>query len=200
MSSSGTGHGVSVTATGWLVGAPLRDDRFRVAGRLDRTGGVTAAVLASSERDDSAVAWLARGVVRGRLLPQSGRPGRAAAIGTRATGPLSASANRIGDTAVAFLSAGSVGVAMYDLPPSAPTLRDIPSVVGRSVLVRWLPGNEFGGSQRFRVEVDGRRVATTGATSRRVRLSPGRHRISVVGVDHRGQRSSRARPQTVFVR
>jgi hypothetical protein len=200
MSSSGTGHGVAVTATGWLVGAPLRDDRFRTAGRLDRTGGVTAAVLASSERDDSAVAWLAGDVVRGRLLPDGGRPGGIAVLGRGAAGPLTTSANRIGDTAVGFLAGGAPGVAMFDQPPSSPTLRNLPDVVGRSVLVRWLPGLEFGGRQRFRVLVDGRRRATTAGSSARVRLSSGRHRISVVGVDRRGQRSSRSRPQTVYVR
>jgi hypothetical protein len=200
MSSSGVGHGVSVTTTGWLVGAPLRDDRFRTAGRLDRTGGVTAAVLASSERDDSAVAWLAGAVVRGRLLPDGGRAGGTAVLGRGASGPLTASSNRIGDMAVAFVQGGAPGVAMLDRPPSAPTLRDLPDVVGRRVLVRWVPGQEFGGRQRYHVLVDGRRRATTAATSLRVRLSRGRHRISVIGVDRRGQRSARARRQTVFVR
>ena len=123
---------------GWLVGAPLRDDRFPAAGRLDRAGGVSAAVLASSERDDSAVAWLAGDVVRGRLLPDRGRIGGAAVLARGATGPLSASSNRIGDTAVAVVAGGSVGVAMFDHPPSAPTLRDLPDVVGRRVLVRWV--------------------------------------------------------------
>jgi hypothetical protein len=200
MSSSGTGHGVSVTTTGWLVGAPLRDDVFRTGTRLDRAGGVTAAVLATSERDDSAVAWLAGDVVRGRLLPDGGRPGGVAVLARGASGPLTASTNRIGDTAVAMLRGGSAGVAMFDHPPSAPTLRDLPGVVGRRVLVRWVPGQEFGGRQRYQVLVDGRRRATTGSTSLRVRLSPGRHRISVVGVDRKGQRSARARRQTVFVR
>ena len=200
MSSSGVGHGVAVTATGWLVGAPLRDDIFRTAGRLDRTGGVTAAVLASSERDDTTVAWLAGGVVRGRLLPDRGGMGSAAVLGRGVVGPLSASSNRIGDTAVAFVAAGSAGVATFDNPPSAPTLRDLPAVVRRRVLVRWVPGQDFGGRQRYRVLVDGRRRGTTGGTSLRVRLPSGRHRISVVGVDRRGQRSERARRQTVFVR
>jgi hypothetical protein len=200
MSSSGVGHGVSVTTTGWLVGAPLRNDVFRTAGRLDRTGGVTAAVLATSERDDTAVAWLAGDVVRGRWLPDRGGMGGPVVLGRGAAGPLSASSNRIGDTAVAFSAGGGVGVAMYDLPPSAPTLRNLPDVVGRSVLVRWVAGQEFGGRQRYRVLVDGRRVATTGGTSLRVRLRSGRHRIVVVGVDRRGQRSVAARRQIVTVR
>jgi hypothetical protein len=200
MSSSGVGHGVAVTATGWLVGAALRNDAFRTAGRLDRTGGVTAAVLATSERDDSAVAWLAGGVLRGRLLPDRGGMGGAAVLARGAAGPLSASSNRIGDMAVAVVAGGSVGVAAYDLPPSAPTLRDLPDVVGRRVLVRWVPGQEFGGRQRYRVLVDGRRAGTTAGTSLRVRLRSGRHRITVVGIDRRGQRSNAARRQIVRVR
>jgi len=200
MSSSGVGHGVSVTADGWLVGAPLRGDAFRAAGRLERTGGVSSAVLASSERDDSAVAWLAGDVVRGRLLPDRGGMGGVAVLARGAAGPLSASSNRIGDTAVALVTGGSVGVAMFDNPPSAPTLRDLPDVVGRRVRVRWVPGQEFGGRQRYRVVVDGRRVARTSGTSARVRLRAGRHRITVVGVDRRGQRSSPSRRQIVLAR
>ena len=202
MSSSGVGHGVSVTTTGWLVGAPLRNDVLpaRRAGSTAR-GGVTAAVLATSERDDSAVAWLAGDVVRGRAAARPRAAWAAPAVLARgAVGPLSASSNRIGDMAVAFVAGGSVGVAMYDLPPSAPTLRDLPDVVGRSVLVRWVPGQEFGGRQRYRVLVDGRRAGTTGGTSLRVRLRSGRHRIIVVGVDRRGQRSVAARRQIVTVR
>jgi hypothetical protein len=200
MSSSGVGHGVSVTGDGWLVGAPLRDDAFPAAGRLDRAGGVSAAVLATSERDDTAVAWLAGDVVRGRLLPDRGRMGGAAVLARGAIGPLSASSNRIGDTAVAVVAGGSVGVAMFDRPPSAPTLRDLPDVVGRRVVVRWVAGQEFGGRQRYRVLVDGRRAGTTGGTSLRVRLKSGRHRITVVGIDRRGQRSAAARRQIVTVR
>ena len=200
LSSSGVGHGVSVTATGWLVGAPLRNDVFRTAVRLDRAGGVTAAVLASSERDDSAVAWLAGDVLRGRLLPDRGRIGGAAVLARGAVGPLSASANRVGDTAVAVVARGAVGVASYDLAPSAPTLRDLPGVVGRSVLVRWVPGQDFGGRQRYRVLVDGRRAGTTSSRSLRVRLGAGQHRITVVGTDRRGQRSAAARRQIVTVR
>jgi hypothetical protein len=91
-------------------------------------------------------------------------------------------------------------VAMFDNPPSAPTLRDLPDVVRRRVRVRWVPGQEFGGRQRYRVLVDGRRAGATGGTSLRVRLRRGRHRITLVGVDRRGQRSSRSRRQTVVVR
>jgi hypothetical protein len=208
MSSSGIGHAVSV-AGGTLVGAELRDDAFRAARRNDRTGAVTNAAVATSERNDTALAWRAgddaTAVVRGRVASDRGGLGREAllsrpALGPVAPGPLSASANRIGDAAVAFVQNGTVGVAMYDLPPSAPTLRNLPDVVGRRVLVRWSPGQDFGGRQRYRVLVGNRTVGTTAATSLRIRLRPGKHRIFVVGVDRRGQRSERGRRQTVVVR
>jgi hypothetical protein len=212
MSSSGTGHAVSV-AGGLLLGAPLRDDAFSAARRTDRGGAVTNAVLATSERNDTAVAWRAgadaNAVVRARLAPDGGRLRGTALLsrgrlGPVAPGALSASSNRIGDVAVAFVQgapgARSVGAAMYDLPPSAPTLRNLPDVVGRRVLVRWTPGQHFGGPQRYRVLVGGRVAGTTSGTSLSVRLRPGKHRISVVGVDRRGQRSERARRQTVVVR
>ncbi len=205
MSSSGTGHGVSV-AGGLLLGAPLRDDVFRGARRTDRSGGVTNAAVATSERDDSALVWRAgddaNGVVRGQRAPDRGGLGRETLLsrGPVAPGPLSASSNRIGDVAVAFVQGGTVGVASYDLPPSAPTLRNLPDVVGRRVLVRWSPGQEFGGPQRYRVLVDGKSAGSTARTSLRLRLRRGRHRIHVIGVDRRGQRSERGRRQTVVVR
>lgn len=204
MSSSGTGHGVSV-AGGLLLGAPMRDDAFRGARRTDRSGGVTNAAVATSERDDSALVWRsggdADGVVRGRRAPDRGRLGGEALLsrGPVAPGPLSASSNRIGDVAVAFVQGGVAGVAMYDLPPSAPTLRNLPDVVGRRVLVRWSPGQEFGGPQRYRVLVDGQSVGSTRRTSLSIRLRRGTHRIHVIGVDRRGQRSERGRRQTVVV-
>jgi hypothetical protein len=208
MSSSGTGHGVSV-AGGLLLGAPLRDDVFAAAGRSDRTGGITNAAVATSERDDSALVWRAgddaTAVVRGRRAPDGGGLGHEAVLSRRgggpvAPGPLSASSNRIGDVAVAFVQGGAVGAATYDLPPSPPELRNLPDVVGRRVLVRWRPGQDFGGPQRYRVLVDGRSVGSTSGTSLRVGLRPGRHRIHVIGVDRRGQRSERGRRQTVTVR
>ena len=201
MSSTGDGQSVSVAADGRLLGAALRDDAFRPAGLLAPGAGVTAAVLASSERNDSAAAWLAGAVVRARLLPDRGRAGGVAVLSRAATGPLSASSNRVGDTAVAFAGGAGVGVAMFDRPPSAPTLRNLPDVVGRRVTVRWVAGQEFGGGQRYRVLVDGRRAAGTTGLSARVRLrGSGRHRITVVGLDRRGQRSAQARRQIVYVR
>jgi hypothetical protein len=208
MSSSGTGHAVSV-AGGLLFGAPLRSDAFAAARRSDRSGGVTNAAVATSERDDSALVWRAgddaSAVVRGRRAPDGGGLGSEAVLsrsgaGPVAPGPLSASSNRVGDVAVAFVQGGAAGVATFDLPPSPPALRSLPDVVGRRVLVRWSPGQDFGGPQRYRVLVDGRRAGSTSATSLRIRLRPGRHRIHVIGVDRRGQPSERGRRQTVTVR
>jgi hypothetical protein len=209
MSSSGIGHAVSV-AGGLLLGTPLRGDAFAAARRSDRSGAVTNAAVATSERNDTALAWRAgddaTAVVRGRRAQDDGGLGPEALLSHRtlgpvAPGPLSASSNRVGDVAVAFVQGGTVGAAMFDLPPSAPALRNLPDVVGRRVLVRWTPGQDFGGPQRYRVLVDGRAVGTTSATSLRTRrLRPGKHRIRVVGIDRRGQPSGRGRRQTVVVR
>ena len=134
MSSGGIGQAVSVTAGGLLYGARLRNDVFGTAARSDSGGGVSAAAVVTSERNDSALVWRAGAVVKGRLAPE--RPGSAApallsraALGPAAPGELSASSNRVGDVAVAVLqgAAGrrSLGVAMYDHPPSRPGLRSI---------------------------------------------------------------------------
>ena len=208
MSSSGTGHAVAV-GSGLLYGAPLRRDRFLRARRSDRSGAVTNAAVATSERNDSALVWRAgtdaNAVVRGRRAAEGARLGREATLsrpgdGPVAPGPLSASSNRVGDVAVAFVQGGAVGVATFDVPPSAPALRDLPDVVGRRVLVRWIPGLELNGPQRYRVLVDGRSAGSTSRTSLRIRLKPGKHRIHMVGIDRRGQRSERGRRQTVTVR
>ena len=208
MSSSGTGHAVAVGG-GLLYGAPLRRDRFLRARRSDRSGAVTNAVVATSERDDSALAWRAgpdaTAVVRGRYAPEGARLGRERLLSRRgggpvAPGPPAASSNRVGDVAVAFVQGGAVGVATFDEPPSAPALRDLPDVVGRSVLLRWGRGQDFNGPLRYSVLVDGRRAGTTSRTSLRIRLTPGKHRIHVISVDRRGQRSERGRRQTVSVR
>ena len=209
MSSGGIGHAVSVTASGLLYGARLRDDVFGPAARSDSTGSVSAATVATSERNDSALVWRTGAVVRGRLAPE--RPGlggqaalSVATLGPAAPGELSAASNRVGDVAVAVLqgAAGqrSVGVAMYDHPPSRPRLRSVRSDSGARPLIRWTAGQEFVGPQRFRVLVDGRVVKTTPRTSLRLkRLRGGTHRVQVVAVDRRGQRSPVSRRDTFRV-
>jgi hypothetical protein len=207
MSSGGIGHGVGVTADGRLFGAPLRDDRFVPAVPADPAGGVSSAAVAASERNDSALIWRAGSTVRGRIAPEAGRLRRVATLarGPVPAGPLSASSDRIGNVAVAILQgapgARSVGVAMYDLPPSRPALRSLRSVVGPRPLIRWKPGQEFVGRQRFRVLIDGRAVKTTGRTSYRAKpLRRGPHRVRVVALDRRGQRSPASRRDTFRVR
>jgi hypothetical protein len=211
MSSGGIGHGVGVTADGRLFGAPLRDDRFGPPVPADTVGGVSSAAVATSERSDSALIWRAgpeaSAIVRGRIAPEEGRMRGVATLarGPVPAGPLSASSDRIGNVAVAIVQgapgARSVGVAMHDLPPSRPALRSLRSVVGRRPLIRWRPGQEFVGRQRFRVLIDGRAVKTTGRTSYRARrLRRGRHRVRVVALDRRGQRSPASRRDTFRVR
>ena len=210
MSSGGIGHALSVTAGGLLYGARLRDDAFGAAARTDSGGGVSDVAVVTSERNDSALLWRAGAVVRGRLAPEHGALGGQAVLsrgtlGAAAPGELSASSNRVGDVAVAILqgAAGqrSVGVAMYDHPPSRPGLRSIRSEVGHRPLIRWTAGQEFVGPQRFRVLIDGRVVKTTPSTRVRLkRLSVGTHRVQVVSVDRRGQRSPVSSRDTFRVR
>jgi hypothetical protein len=210
MSSGGIGQAVSVTTGGLLYGAKLRDDVFGAAARSDSAGAVSGAAVVTSERNDSALLWRSGALVRGRLAPERGALGGEAvlsrgALGAAAPGELSASSNRVGDVAVAVLQGApgglSLGVAMYDHPPSRPRLRSVRSAVGPRPLIRWTPGQEFVGPQRFRVLVDGRVVKTTPRTSLRLkRLRAGTHRVQVVAVDRRGQRSPVSRSDTFHVR
>ena len=89
---------------------------------------------------------------------------------------------------------------MFDHPPSRPTLRSVRRDAGPRPLIRWTPGQEFVGPQRFRVLVDGRVVKTTPRrTFRLKRVSGGTHTVQVVAVDRRGQRSPVSRRVTFRV-
>ena len=210
MSSGGIGQAVSVTDTGLLYGARLRNDVFGTAARGDTGGAVSAATVVTSERNDSALVWRAGAAVRGRLAPEApglGAPAllSRASLGPAAPGELSASSNRVGDVAVVVLqgAAGqrSLGVAMFDHPPSRPGLLSIRSEVGPRPLIRWTAGQEFVGPQRFRVLIDGRVVKTTPRTRVRLkRLRAGTHRVQVVAIDRRGQRSQASRRDRFLVR
>ena len=201
MSSSGVGHGVGVTTTGWLVGAPLRNDVFRHGGPAGPHG----------RRDGRRAGDLGARRHGGRLAGRRRRP-RPPAAGPRRHGrPGGARARRRGP-AVGVVEphrrrgGGLLRRRRRRRGHVRPTRRaprrcaTCPTWSAAACSCAGSPGQEFGGRQRYRVLVDGRRVGTTGGTSLRVRLGSGRHRIVVVGVDRRGQRSVAARRQIVTVR
>jgi hypothetical protein len=210
LSGGGTGHAVAGAADGTVVGAALRDDAFGSAARVDTTGAAAHPVVAFSDREDTAVVWRANEVVRGRFAPaESGFGGEIVLsrpdLGPVAPGVLAASSNRVADVVVAMLQgapgARHLAIAMHDLPPSRPVLVGTRSSGPARPVIRWNPGLDLIGAQRFRVLVDGRQVGTTARTSFRVprKLKRGTYRIQVIGVDRRGQASPPSRSRTMRV-
>jgi hypothetical protein len=209
LSGLGIGHGATA-AGGTIMSAPIRDDALQAPVRLDAGGFASNPVVAFSERDDAAVVWQSAEAVRGRIAPSEGEFGPEAMLSNRQLGPvapnaLAASSNRLADVVVGMLQgapgARHLTVAWHDRPPSRPVLSRVSRVVGARPTFRWTPGLDVIGRQRFRVLIDGRRVATTPRPRYRSRrLRGGRHRVQVVGVDRRGQASPLSRSQSFTVR
>jgi hypothetical protein len=208
ISGGGDGFAVSAGSGASVIGTPVTDDGPLPSGRVDTLGGASNPVVAFSDRSDSAVAWLSGAEARGRLAPADSPFGPEAVLsrpelGAVVPGSLAASADRVGNVAVAMLQgapgARHVTVALHDLPPSRPVVTGVRKYSPRRPLVRWTPGLDFVGPQTYRVLVDGREAGTTRRT--KLRLPPqrrGRHRIQVVGIDQRGQAApSRVKPTLV---
>jgi len=197
ISGAGNGFAVSANSDATVIGTPLDDDGVQPSLRVDGLGAASNPVVAYSDRDDAAVAWVSGAEARGRLAPAASPFGPEAVLsrpdlGAVVPGSLASSTDRVGNVAVAMLQ-GAAGarhltVALHDLPPSRPVVTGVRKYSPRRPLVRWTGGLEFVGPQTFKVLVDGREVGATLKT--KFRLPPqrrGRHRIQVVGVDRRGQ-------------
>jgi hypothetical protein len=157
-----------------------------------------------SDRGDGALAYRRQGadggaVAAGRLLP-GGAPAQPEVVisrpdaGAVVAGTLRAGGDRVGDLAVAMLQQSAAGrtltVALQDIAPGRPRARSryvSPRIAG----IAWGAGLDYLGPQTFHVRVDGREVGTTtGATRlRTTRVRDGRHRLQIVAVDRRGQRT-----------
>ena len=211
MSSGGLGEAVSVTSGGLLYGARLRNDVFGTAARSDSGG-------ARVDRDggDLRAQRLRAAVARRRRPSRAGwRPSARASAGRRCSPAPRSDLRR-----PASCRRPRTGSATWRSPSSRARRAGSPSAsrctttrragrrcarfrseVGPRPLIRWTPGQEFVGPQRFRVLIDGRVVKTTPRTSLRLkRLRGGTHRVQVVAVDRRGQRSQVSRRDTFRVR
>jgi hypothetical protein len=195
-----------------VVWSQLRGAGFAAPARLDAGGSVVAPgpVLAVSDAKDVAVAWLAAApgglpVVEGRIRPagqpfQPLTPLSSPARGAVAPGNYDIATDRSGDTAVAVAQgpdgARLIGAAVWDRPPRRPRLREVTEFPRRRrPRLEWSAKQDVWGELTFQVQVDGRVVGTTQATSLvpRRRLQPGRHRWRVVAIDLHGQRARSAR-------
>ena len=204
---TGRGVGVGVCDSGdKVVGSVLDRDQFAPGARLDAQGG-TGPVVASSERETAAVAWLTAGNLKVRHKPmdkpfspeyQVSRPDFGAVV----PGAYAISGSRLDDYALAMTQgpegARAITVADYDRPPGAPFARETSRYVRSATpTLKYRGGIDLWGPQTFKIEVDGVEVGQTQSTSGFTLTTPlpdGLHKWRVVAIDRRGQQvASRTR-------
>jgi hypothetical protein len=203
MSGDGRGEAVVAGADGSILWSPLARDAFGAAARIGQGAAPLGAV---SQRADMAVVWLGRAATVNGRYGAAGGPFQpeaqlsSPALGAVAPGGYAVAADRVGDTAVAVAQgpdgARTVGAALWDRPPGRPVPRLVKGSAARGrPRLRWRSGLDLWGPQAFRVQVDGRRVGTTAATSLMParRLGAGRHHWRVIAVDRRGQATASVR-------
>ena len=113
--------------------------------------------------------------------------------------------DRLGDFAVAMVQ-GTPGAyaltgAVYDRAPGAPFIEETENYKRKTrPLLRWRPGLDLWGPQRFRVYIDGQVAAetTVDAYTPRVPLAAGKHTWQIEAIDGRGQ-TSRSRLRTLRI-
>jgi hypothetical protein len=170
--------------------------------------------IAVADRNDMAVAWRWGNpdfftLARARFKP-AGQPfGGEVTVSRADLGPVlghvSVGGDRVGDFAVAMLQgvegAKALTVALYDSPPGTPFVAQSSRYQRKTrPQLRWRPGIELWGQQRFRVLVDGAVVGET-SDSRlvpSVKLKTGSHKWQVEAIDQAGQ-VSRSRVRTLKI-
>ena len=157
---------------------------------------------ASSEHREVIASWLVDGAIKGRLKPEPTKPFDNEVelsrpdLGPVSPGQFAASADRLAGFAVAMVqgapgAARTLAVALHDRPPGRPGAIARKSQWMSAKQLRWRPGTDLWGPQRYRVLISGRVVGeTTGSSlkSSATKLSGGRRvTYQVVAIDSRGQ-------------
>jgi hypothetical protein len=211
------GDGVGIAATqvngGTLpVAAWLTRDHFQPgAGMGGPSPTATKPEVSSSDRGDIAVAWRAGDIARARYKDDiSTAFGPEFTISHPGLGPVAdpgvmIGGDRLGDFAVAMVQ-GTPGAytltgAVYDREPGTPFIEASQRYKRQTRPdLRWRPGLDLWGAQRFRVIIDGQVVAetTVDAYKPRVPLTAGRHTWQIEAIDARGQ-TSKSRQRTLKI-
>jgi len=213
LAMNGRGQGLAVieNAGGSASGAFLYNDVFGPTAPLGSQPSTQGAEPkpAASEHSEVAVTWRVadgggNGSIRGRLKPAATVPfGPEVGLSRPDLGPVGAGgfaigADRLAGFTVAMLQGApganrTITAAVHDRPPGRPAV-----ITGKHAWVsakrlRWRPGTDLWGAQRFRVLVGGRVVGeTTGRSlrSRSARLGTGRRlAYQVIAIDSRGQQT-----------
>lgn len=200
-------NGGSVPVTAWLT-----RDHFQ--GALGMSGPSvlpTKPEVAAADRGDIAVAYRTGDIARGRYKDDEGTAfGPEFTISNPWLGPVTdpgvmIGGDRLGDFAVAMVQ-GTPGAytltgALYDREPGTPYIESNQRYKRQTrPKLRWRPGLDLWGPQRFRVLIDGQPVAETTVDeyTPRVPLTPGKHSWQIEAVDARGQ-VTRSRVRTLRI-
>lgn len=211
------GDGVGISAaegnTGTLpLGAWLTRDHFQPAAVMSGASPTpTKPEVSSSDRGDLAIAYRTGEIARARYKDDTSTAfGPEFTISNPGLGPVAepgvmVGGDRTGNVAVGMVQ-GTPGAytltgAVYDRPPGAPFIEENQRYKRQTrPLLRWRPGLDLWGAQRFRVIIDGQVAAetTVDAYTPRVPLATGKHTWQIESIDMRGQ-SSKSRLRTLNI-
>jgi hypothetical protein len=214
MSDRGAGYAVAQGNGGPLVtGAWLDHDHFQQpGGRLDSGDSPvpTKPEVATSDRGDLAIAWRSGTSARARFKEFNEAFGPEFQVSNPGLGPVIdpgvfIGGDRVGDFVVAMVQgtegAYALTAAVYDRDPGTPFIEASETYKRRTrPLLRWRPGLDLWGIQRFRVFIDGVQIAETvnDTLTPSTPLTPGRHTWQVEAVDRAGQ-TNRSRARTLKI-
>ena len=162
-----------------------------------------APVPAASEHREVMAAWQQNGEVKGRFKPLPTKPFENEVTLSRpdlgaAAGPVAVGADLLGGFAVAMAqgpaTSRAITVAVQDTPPARPgPIARNAWQSGRRAKLRWRPGRDLWGQQRYRVIVGGKVAGETTGLSLvpKVTLSGKRPlKYQVIAIDIRGQQTA----------
>ena len=202
---NGRGQGLSTFESGTSVLAAINyHDIFQPGTGLNVTPTAGAApVPAASEHREVMAAWQQNGAVQGRLKPLPTKPFETEVTLSRpdlgpAAGPVAVGADLLGGFAVAMAQGPAtrraITVAVQDTPPARPgPIARNAWQSGRRAKLRWRPGRDLWGQQRYRVIVGGKVAGETTGLSLvpKVTLSGKRPlKYQVIAIDIRGQQTA----------
>jgi hypothetical protein len=214
MSSRGAGYAVAQGDGGPLVvGNWLDHDHFQQpGGRIDSANSpvLTKPEVATADGNELAVAYRLGATARARFKAENEAMGPEFTISNPALGPVIdpgvyIGGDRVGDFVVAMVQgtegAYTLTAAAYDRDPGTPFIESSEAYKRRTrPLLRWRPGLELWGIQRFRVFMDGVQIGETinDTLTPSTPLTPGRHTWQIEAVDRAGQ-TKRSRARTLKI-
>ena len=217
MGGGGVGYAVAQGGAGvFVTGQWLDHDHFQQGGRIDSGDSFVATKpeIAAADRGDQAIAWRTglpgAAVARARFKDSEFPLGPEFTVSRPELGPVAdpgvyVSGDRVGDFVVAMVQgtpgAMALTAANYDRTPGTPFIESSQAYKRKTrPELRWRPGLDLWGVQRFRVIMDG---AVIGETTNdtlvpKVPLAAGTHTWQIEAVDRAGQ-INRSRARTLKI-